>query len=590
MKNIYSLLFVLSVQLIFGQLPTLPKNYLFYHTLNSIDLNQNYFSAQGAPKTQTTFTKEGWQFTSNQGVDGIGNALFSTATSSTTKGYLSFNNLISKTNNNSTISFWYKHDATGNKVNLSDHKFFGIKRNDQTDYEALTLGIDNSKRLVAYQYQRVGSTGFNYACLPITIGNYTEDDLKSWHHYTIENSNTVLKIYIDNVLVLTQTYGFYPYALTSSPIYLGGFVANNGAAHSNTTGNFDSFIMYDRVLTDEERTAIYNFRESTTKHHYDFNLNQMDLYGKNSSYFYNAATTSYFTTDRAGNANRAIYTYDQMNNMPFQNLYINRTEMPKFQNGITLTTHFKMTTEQGNSSARYPIASIYNNSHADATPSYYKSYLTLAINKTTKNLEYYIDDINNQRHVFTTNFKINLNEWAVVTTSLFSDELKVYANGNLYHTFDLSGISRRAISTLDQMNFASNMYTIEGSFSTGRDHMLGVFDDVLLDTAEYTPNEVKALYTALTGEPVPDMPTLAVTENTANSALSIYPNPTSSTFRIANLKTSSTVEILDNSGRLLQTQKVSPSQELSVQNLKPGMYLVRIQTGNDVITKKLIKK
>ena len=592
MKNFYSLFVVCATQLLFAQYPTLPNDYVYYNPLNSLNFNSVPQTAAGAPHNQTSVTRSGNQDTNTPGVGNVNKAINNYNFNSNTPGFMAYDNLGSKLNTSgTTISFWYKHTSLGSRTNLSDYKFFAIKRADNSDYEAVSLGIDDySKKLVLYTYRRSSPTSYYYYSLP-TVINLTEDDLKSWHHYMIEIEGANIKLYIDNQVVNQQNNGVTVLTMPTSPIYLGGMSANNGAAFSNTAGLFDSFLIYNRVLTADEREQIFNFRENNGKLQYDFNNTQMDLFGNTDAYMYGSGTNNLaeFGTSRKGKTNGAIWTYSQFNSMPFLRNYIAKTVSPIFANGFSFTAQFKMTAETNTTSQRYPIATIYNDSHAAAEPVYYKAAYLLAINKTTKTIEVHIDDADNVRHTFTTNFKVNLNEWAVVTTTFFGNTLKIYGNGNLYNTFDLSAITRRGFSTLDAIDLGSAIYMATSS-STGRDTMLGLFDDILFDTNELTDSEVAQLYTDLTGEPVPDMPTLAVTENTTSNALAIYPNPVTSTFRIANLKATSSVEILDNAGRMVQSKKIAPADEVSVQNLKPGMYLVRIQTGSEVVTKKLIKK
>ncbi len=591
MKKLYSCLFSSLTIFIFAQKPTLPKDYLYYNTLNSLD-GQYYNMSHGVPKNIADFTKVGTQNTSSSGVDNVNQSLYNDNDFWGKASQLTFNNLVNKLNSaNSTISFWYKHVGTGNKNGFNDHKFFSIKRDDQNDYEAFSLGISENKKLVLYNYRRINQNTFYYASLPTEISSISEDDLKTWKHYIVEVNNNSINLYIDNILVQTLSQNYPPYSLSASPVFLGGFNAKSQTAYTNTKGYFDSFIVYNRVLNANEKTQLYNFRESETKVHYDFNDNQMDLYGKRSAFFYNAQQNhSDFTADRSGNAKGAIYTYSQFNNMPMHSHYIGGNFNHKLTNGFTLTTHFKMTNENmNNSTSYYPITTMYNSSEEETTPVYFKLYFMLAINKTNKNLEIVMDDSSHTRKTFPINFKINMNEWNVVTTSFYGNTLKVFVNGRLYHTFDLSSISRKRISSISNIYFGTATYSNTTTNNQVNDQFRGAFDDILIDTIEPTDTDVATLYTALTGL-APEATLSTVSGSLKEKSMLIYPNPTHNSFKITNIKTPVGIEIIDTTGRVLMITQATSNDEINIQKLTPGMYLVKIKNGNETIIKKVIKK
>lgn len=72
------------------------------------------------------------------------------------------------------------------------------------------------------------------------------------------------------------------------------------------------------------------------------------------------------------------------------------------------------------------------------------------------------------------------------------------------------------------------------------------------------------------------------------SQISIYPNPTSHEFYIDG-KNISNVEIFDLTGKLVKsTQNLTSG--INIQDLAKGIYIVKIQSGNNTITKKIIIK
>jgi len=76
-----------------------------------------------------------------------------------------------------------------------------------------------------------------------------------------------------------------------------------------------------------------------------------------------------------------------------------------------------------------------------------------------------------------------------------------------------------------------------------------------------------------------------------NSALShqIYPNPTQSYFKIKNLNTE-LINILDITGKTIKTISNYTGQNISIEELKNGLYFINYKTNGLSYTKKIIKK
>lgn len=86
----------------------------------------------------------------------------------------------------------------------------------------------------------------------------------------------------------------------------------------------------------------------------------------------------------------------------------------------------------------------------------------------------------------------------------------------------------------------------------------------------------------------------SVTEKNAVSLtdFSIYPNPASNALNIRSFNTPADAVVLrDVAGKVVLNKKVNSSNEsFNISDLKPGIYLVQIQSGNTVLTQKLVKK
>jgi hypothetical protein len=65
-------------------------------------------------------------------------------------------------------------------------------------------------------------------------------------------------------------------------------------------------------------------------------------------------------------------------------------------------------------------------------------------------------------------------------------------------------------------------------------------------------------------------------QNLQNSTLKLYPNPTSDFIFIENLKTNSSIKILDTSGKVVLNKKLS-GNSIDVKSLPKGIYFIQIE-------------
>ncbi|MBU4539042.1 MAG: choice-of-anchor J domain-containing protein [Weeksellaceae bacterium] len=79
---------------------------------------------------------------------------------------------------------------------------------------------------------------------------------------------------------------------------------------------------------------------------------------------------------------------------------------------------------------------------------------------------------------------------------------------------------------------------------------------------------------------------LAVSDYAKNK-ISIFPNPSSDFIKISNASNVKLIRIFDMNGRLI---KETTSTEIDIQNFGKGQYILNIHTGNDITSRKFIKK
>ena len=78
--------------------------------------------------------------------------------------------------------------------------------------------------------------------------------------------------------------------------------------------------------------------------------------------------------------------------------------------------------------------------------------------------------------------------------------------------------------------------------------------------------------------------------NLEQTGIMIYPNPAKGNFVIDNFSEAATLKLYDLAGRLVKQLPVAPNtlKQIPVGNLRNGLYLVRIENENGVITKKIL--
>jgi len=109
-------------------------------------------------------------------------------------------------------------------------------------------------------------------------------------------------------------------------------------------------------------------------------------------------------------------------------------------------------------------------------------------------------------------------------------------------------------------------------------YIFSVYDG---NTTPFTPSNLNILRFTLS-EQVSDL------NNDKTSDFIIYPNPIRDELNIRTSETVIQAQVLDLSGRIML--KFLNTNTLYVNELRPGVYMLRIETENGIITEKFIKK
>lgn len=82
---------------------------------------------------------------------------------------------------------------------------------------------------------------------------------------------------------------------------------------------------------------------------------------------------------------------------------------------------------------------------------------------------------------------------------------------------------------------------------------------------------------------------LSVGEKTGNEQVRVFPNPNHGTFKLQGLESNTTVVVSDMSGKVISEQRVqTPNEEIKLNNLTTGMYLVHLKGSNNTRTLKFV--
>ncbi|MCF8359184.1 MAG: T9SS type A sorting domain-containing protein [Prolixibacteraceae bacterium] len=71
--------------------------------------------------------------------------------------------------------------------------------------------------------------------------------------------------------------------------------------------------------------------------------------------------------------------------------------------------------------------------------------------------------------------------------------------------------------------------------------------------------------------------------------ISIYPNPSNEYFSVSGFDNSAFVRLTNQNGSTVLSKKVNKNEHINLCNFPPGIYLVSIETGDNLVLHKLIK-
>ncbi len=466
----------------------------------------------------------------------MGYSTVTTAYSATINYYLLANNY----NTTSVVKYGLANNAltnqvtgfsaSGNSWELGNAEITGLAPNTQYFYQ---IEATNANGTVATSVLSFTTSTITPAVSNISTGVTTET---ATVNYTL-NSGTA------NATSLVK-YGLAANALTNQ---ITGFSAtantnvSNNVQLSGLTPNTQYF--YQIEATNSHGTVSSSVETFTTNQvfvpgiivDYTFNNTYNNIDG-NTPFQSNAGTS--FTTDRHGNPNSAINIANQGATATIPNLPYGA--LPR-----TVSLWVKLNT-MGVWNFLYSYGTAGNPEGA---------YL----NASTAN--HYAP--NNQ---ITSAHSVNI--WYHYVFSFDGNDSKIYLNGALIKTQNV---------TKNTMN-NGNIFMLGLSEGGAQNYFNGAIDDLKIYNYALSDSEVANLYNSQT---------LSVTDFSKTQNAEVYPNPVKDILNITTSGTVKSVEIFNTSGEKVREGK---SNQINMQKLPAGMYMVKITNSEGkTTTKKVIK-
>ncbi|MFM2230149.1 MAG: hypothetical protein RL607_1407 [Bacteroidota bacterium] len=501
------------------------------------------------------------------------------------------NNLNQNFSNGVTFSVWiYQTGMYCSSCVATNY----ITKGRNIDNGGLTIGLDHTNQKFYFQV-----TGNPISTNPPFSIFYSESNIiyNNWTLLTGTYDGNTIKIYVNGVLDKSYSY------ISSVPINNDNILFGKQKGTSvfadnfNMLGKLDDIVIWNRALTQQEITNLYNASLPQTAclpanvptsglvGYWPFCGNANDESGNGNNGTNNGAT---LTTDRFGNANSA-YSFDGVDD------YI---QVPN-SNSISITGDITM--------AAWVNTLGYNNQNYQTILSKRETYWTweyamglsyhTGIVHDTKLIASRALGMGNQQQVWSTNSYIP-NNWEYWVATISNGQLKLYKNGVLDNTQPY---------TLVPNNQNCPLLFGKNTLADTSEQFLGKLDDIGIWNRALTPQEITNLYNAnqcLTTITVTDTLIINVGQLSftnpvtwANN-ITIAPNPASTQININfnNITdlTGGSINIINALGQSVATTPITASGTNTTLSLATwggtGMYFVQIinAQGQIVDIKKII--
>ena len=162
-------------------------------------------------------------------------------------------------------------------------------------------------------------------------------------------------------------------------------------------------------------------------------------------------------------------------------------------------------------------------------------------------------------------------------------DLKIIKGSNVYYPWKLNGATPLAAATNNSDNNVDNIEKVHIYNAQPGVYTIQVKHKGSLQSGSQNFSLIANGSTALV---------LNTNEYEIDKSISLYPNPTSNVlnFDASDFTEISQVQIIDLSGKIINTNFNLNQKSIDVSNLQTGVYFIKFTTNNEIITKKFIKK
>ena len=489
-------------------------------------------------------------------------------------------------NNTRTISFW---------VNITN-----ATQNTNTIYKGGNNGAGND---FSIWYNVNGNNTYQ-----IQVRRFQDDvvtdaipqTLNQWNNISVVydgTNNSNLKIYINGQIYTGRAFtpAGVTFNTTSTTPQFGDLIDQLGV-HKYLKGNIDDIAIWNRALTQQEITSLYNgipyysdtcnaVSGSLTQGlvaYYPFCGNANDDSGKGNNGTVNGAT---LTTDRFGNTNSA-YNFNGTSN------FISFPQKFNFHNAgdasisIWIKSNSISNTTQQATFLKSRLSSADNNRFNFFLNPISGNLLKLNLDYRESNFNIHILNINN----------IQINTWQNIIYTRNGNTYNLYINGTFIN------------SSVDNLpNLPTEIGWVVGNDPSSNADYSGLIDDIGMWNRALTTNEITQLYnqnqcftnTTVTETLVINVGQLSYTNPVAYANnITIYPNPASTQVNIAFNTISDlnggSIKIINSLGQQVATTPIKTTGTTTTMTLSTwggsGLYFVQIVNpqGQIVDIKKIL--
>lgn len=368
----------------------------------------------------------------------------------------------------------------------------------------------------------------------------------SWHHIVIQNNGSETFMYVDAQLISTITENLsVSNGLDDNRLFLGMSNLNQ----YQFTGEIDELRIYSRVLTQCEINYLYNNEVSvfqTTAVHYPFENNINDQSLNSNDLIVSYGTPQY--VPNSANISSAMF-FDKNLKLESQSVFDNSLYTQE-SISIWVKTSFIAPNLQVLIQGAYCGFGVYINDQGNII-GFFDGSSTGAVESTMP-----ITD-NNWHHIVVQNNGLQ--------TELYIDNLLI------------STISE----VLSVGNGSANNKLYLGNSNTNLYPFNGTLDDVKIFDKTLCADEIDSLF---------QQGSLSINENSLESSINVFPNPSNGTFNVNSDTPIDLIEIYSLDGKLIQTLKTDNENlsPIKINNLTNGTYLLKIIQSEKYSLKKII--